>query len=83
MTRFMTNALAHRSLLKTLTYGIMHLTVAVAVAYALTGSIAIALSIGLIEPFVQTIFYNLHERVWAKAGETAPPGGHHHHLPAA
>ena len=53
-----------RDLTKTLTYGGMHLVVAMAVAYAVSGSWAIALGIGLIEPLVQTIFYNLHERAW-------------------
>ena len=55
-----------RALLKTFTYSLMHLTEAVSVAYALTRNIAVALSIGLIEPFVQTIAYALHERLWEK-----------------
>ena len=54
-----------RDLIKTATYGAMHLIVAVAVAFALTGDQAIALGIGLLEPLVQTVFYNLHERAWA------------------
>ena len=53
-----------RDLVKTLTYGSMHFVVAVAVAYAISGSWQVALGIGLIEPIVQTLFYNLHERVW-------------------
>ncbi len=53
--------------LKTLTYCVMHMVVAVMVAYGLSGSWAVALSIGLIEPLVQTGFFHLHERVWAKA----------------
>ncbi len=54
-------------LLKTGTYGAMHLAVAVAVAFAVSGSWAIALGIGLVEPLVQTIFYHLHERLWGRA----------------
>lgn len=61
-------------LLKTGTYGAMHLTVAVAVAYAVSGSWTIALGIGLIEPLVQTFFYDLHERLWRRARPTAPQG---------
>ncbi len=53
-----------RDVAKTGTYGAMHFVVAVAVAYAVSGSWQIALGIGLIEPLVQTAFYNLHERVW-------------------
>lgn len=56
-----------RAALKTLTYGVMHFAVAVCVAYALTGSLAIALGIGAIEPMVQTLFYALHERAWGWA----------------
>lgn len=52
------------SAFKSVSYGLMHLAVAMAVAYALTGSWALALGIGLIEPMVQTVFYALHERVW-------------------
>lgn len=57
---------------KTITYSLMHLTVAMAVAFALTGNWHAALAIGLIEPMVQTLAYTLHERAWAKAGATRP-----------
>lgn len=51
---------------KTMTYCMMHMSVAVMVAYALSGSWAVALSIGTIEPLVQTGFFHLHERTWVK-----------------
>ncbi len=57
-----------RDMAKTTTYGVMHLTVAMAVAYAITGSWQIALGIGLIEPVVQTVCYTLHERAWRRRG---------------
>jgi uncharacterized membrane protein len=60
----------HETSFKTVTYCLMHFTVAIAVAYALTGSWAIALSIGTIEPLVQTAFFNLHERGWKTARST-------------
>lgn len=56
----------HETWLKTVTYAMMHLTVAVAVAYALTGSWVLALSIGLLEPAVQTVCFYFHERGWKK-----------------
>ncbi|MET0337734.1 DUF2061 domain-containing protein [Caulobacter sp. 73W] len=56
-----------RLALKTLTYATMHLTVAVAVAYVLTRSWKVALAVGIIEPMVQTITFNLHERAWTRA----------------
>lgn len=52
--------------LKTVTYGLMHFSVAVSVAFALTGDIRAALAIGLIEPLVQTVFFTLHDRFWSR-----------------
>lgn len=57
----------HETLAKTLTYCLMHFMVAISVAYVLSGDWGIALSIGIIEPLVQTVFFNLHERKWNKA----------------
>ena len=54
-----------RDLIKTASYGTMHMMVAMAVAFALTGDLAVAIGIGLLEPLVQTVFYNIHERAWA------------------
>ena len=58
---------SHQTLAKTATYCVMHFTVAIAVAYLLTNNWAIALSIGVIEPLVQTAFFSMHERGWNKA----------------
>ena len=55
-----------RTLAKTGTYALTHFIVAVGVAYALTGDALIALSIGLIEPAVQTVAYAIHERAWER-----------------
>ena len=49
---------------KTLTYGMLHAVVAFSVVYAFTGSLAVALGVGLIEPIVQTTFYFFHELAW-------------------
>lgn len=46
--------------LKTITYAAMHFTVAVAVAYAVSGNWHTALAIGTLEPLVQTFAYNMH-----------------------
>ncbi len=62
----------NRTLQKTCTYAVMHLTVAIAVAYALTRSWEIALAVGIIEPVVQTVVFAIHERIWAgKSGEVS------------
>lgn len=56
------------SYMKTVTYGLMHFVVAVAVAYAVSGSWAVALGVGVLEPLVQTGAYHIHEKLWARAG---------------
>ncbi len=57
---------------KPLTYAVMHFTVAVTVAFAVTGSWAAALGVGIIEPMIQTVFYALHERAWSRWSLTRP-----------
>ncbi len=52
--------------MKTVTYGLMHLVVAITVAYALTRDWRAALAIGIVEPIVQTFAFAAHERVWAR-----------------
>lgn len=60
-----------RLALKTLTYASMHLVVAVTVAYVLTRDWRIALAVGIVEPMVQTVAFNLHERAWSRADKHA------------
>ena len=59
---------------KTLTYSLMHLIVAVSVAYALTRNWHAALAIGLIEPIFQTAAFAVHERLWARAERKGQAG---------
>ena len=56
-----------RIVLKSTTYCVMHLTVAMTVAYALTRDWRAALAIGILEPLVQTVFFTVHDRLWARA----------------
>ncbi|MEZ5936922.1 MAG: DUF2061 domain-containing protein [Hyphomonadaceae bacterium] len=65
-----------RNLAKTLTYSMMHLGVAVTVAFALTRDWRVALGVGMIEPMVQTIAYTVHERVWERFGVASTPHSH-------
>ncbi len=51
--------------LKPVTYSLMHLLVAITLAYVLTRDWRIALGVGLIEPMVQTVAYMLHEKAWS------------------
>ena len=49
---------------KTGSYYVTHITVAAAVAYAVTGDLAASLTLSLVEPTVQAIVYFFHERAW-------------------
>ena len=48
-----------------MTFAILHFGTGFTISFLLTGSIAIAGSIALIEPLVNTVVYYLHEQVWA------------------
>jgi uncharacterized membrane protein len=58
---------------KTLSYSVMHLTVAITVAYVLTRDWRAALAIGFIEPIFQTVAFAVHERVWERIGRRSAP----------
>lgn len=55
---------------KTLSYYIMHITVAMVVGYIVTGNIWMAITLSLVEPTVQAVAYFIHERVWEKKAQT-------------
>ncbi|MET0275197.1 MAG: DUF2061 domain-containing protein [Phenylobacterium sp.] len=60
-----------RTARKTASYALMHLIVAISVAYALTRDWRAALAIGLIEPIFQTVAFAIHERLWARRAKPA------------
>ena len=60
---------------KTVTFAIMHFCVAFAVAYLLTGSLAVGGAVALVEPLVNTVGYHIHERIWARAGRRTGRAG--------
>ncbi len=53
-------------MLKTITFAVLHFTVAFSVAYLLTGSIGISSAVALVEPMVNTVVFYFHEKVWQK-----------------
>jgi uncharacterized membrane protein len=55
---------ARQLALKIASYGVMHLVVAILVAFAITRDWRMALAVGIVEPFFQTIAYSIHDRVW-------------------
>jgi uncharacterized membrane protein len=66
-----------RDLLKTASFAILHFGVGFGVTYALTGSVAIATGVALIEPALNTVVFFFHERLWAKVpARVEVHGGH-------
>ncbi len=61
-----------RDLMKTLSFAALHFFVAFSVAYALTGSVAIATGIGLVEPVANTVAFYFHERAWRRVDGREP-----------
>ena len=51
-------------LIKTLSFAVVHFTVAFSVAYAVTGSLVVGGLVALIEPAVNTLAYYVHECIW-------------------
>ena len=57
-----------RDLVKTASFAALHFSVGFSVTYALTGSLAIATGVALIEPALNTVVFFFHERAWQRFG---------------
>ena len=55
-------------MLKTLTFAVLHFSVAFGITYILTGSIGISSAVALIEPMVNTVVFYFHEKAWNRYG---------------
>jgi uncharacterized membrane protein len=53
-------------LIKTFTYLMIHLTIGFSVAYAMTGSVALAGGIAIIEPCINAVAFFFHEKAWKR-----------------
>jgi len=62
----MVKELWYRSLIKTGTWRIIAFAVLCVISYVVTGSIALATSIALVDWLVKTILYFIHERMWTR-----------------
>ncbi|MCP4957545.1 MAG: DUF2061 domain-containing protein [Photobacterium aquimaris] len=51
---------------KTISFAVIHFTVAFSVAYILTGDILIGSLIAMIEPMVNTVAFYFHEQTWQR-----------------
>lgn len=55
-------------MIKTITFAILHFSVAFGVAYVLTGDIGISGAVALIEPIANTVVFYFHEKAWNRYG---------------
>lgn len=53
-----------RDILKTISFAVLHFGVGFGITYALTGSLAIATGVALLEPTANTFVFYAHEKVW-------------------
>lgn len=55
------------TLLKTVSYYLIHIVVAACVTYAVTRNFWASLTLSLLEPTVQAFAYFFHEKAWSRA----------------
>lgn len=53
-------------MLKTLSFTLMHFSIAFTVAYLLTGDVLVGGLVAMVEPAVNTVGYIIHERLWQR-----------------
>ncbi|MGL5358868.1 MAG: DUF2061 domain-containing protein [Shewanella sp.] len=51
---------------KTLTFAVLHFSVAFSVTYLLTGSLLVGGAVALIEPAINTVVFYFHDKVWKR-----------------
>lgn len=51
---------------KTMTFALVHMTVAFTVVYVMTGSVVLGGAVALVEPACNTLAYFMHEIVWER-----------------
>jgi uncharacterized membrane protein len=51
-------------MIKTLTFAVLHFSVAFTITYLLTGSIIIGGTVALVEPAVNTVVFYFHDKAW-------------------
>ncbi len=51
---------------KTISFAVVHFSVAFTVGYVMTGSVLVGGTMALIEPAINTVAFYVHERIWTK-----------------
>ncbi len=59
--------------MKTITFALMHFTIAFSVVYLVTGSLALGGLVAVIEPALNTVGYFFHEKAWDKVRRRKQP----------
>ncbi len=59
---------------KTISFAVLHVSVAFSVGYVLSGSALVGGAIALIEPAINTVVYFFHERLWERIRRQRPAG---------
>jgi uncharacterized membrane protein len=49
---------------KTMSFAVVHFSVAFAVGYIMSGSLLVGGAIALVEPAVNTVAFHFHEKIW-------------------
>jgi uncharacterized membrane protein len=62
---------------KTLSFAVVHFSVAFALGYAMTGDVRLGGALALVEPLCDTLAFHFHEKVWKRFESHARqhPGG--------
>ena len=60
---------------KSTAFGVLHLGIAFGVGYALSGSLAMAGALTLVEPAVNTVAHYIFDRWWEARHSAVTPGG--------
>jgi len=55
---------------KTISFAIVHFTVAFTVGYVMTGSVMVGGAIALVEPMINTVAFHVHELAWKRKERT-------------
>ena len=51
---------------KTISFAVVHFSVAFCVGYIMTGSVLVGGTLALVEPAINTVAFHLHEKVWSR-----------------
>lgn len=62
---------------KTISFAVVHFTVAFSVGYLMTGSVLVGSAIAMVEPAVNTVAYHFHEKVWTRIQHADQHHDHH------